>query len=174
VNKKPSKKRRNKIKYPGFEKKYTTRMRQEYLDIDYVDQLNDDEKEWLNRFLEEELNSQFKNDGTDFNKTKAERKKIYDRENARYRDLYGILKNKDNKFNNKKLLNYDSIVPDIENELSKEVNPFSIENAYIDFLDYKEIEAMMLEYDLAMEQFTEETSESQELLQQPTLGPLEP
>jgi hypothetical protein len=161
------KKRRDKVKYPGLNKQYTTRIRQEYLDMDYIDQLSEDDKKWLNRFFEEELNSQFKNDGTDLNKTKEERKKIYDRNNAQNRDLYGSLKNKDNKFKNNKLVNIDSIAGELEIELSEELHPKAIEDAYIEFLDYKQIEAMMLEYELAMEQFNE-TSEVLLQLQQPT------
>jgi hypothetical protein len=160
---------RNKVKYPGFDKKYTTRIRQEYLDsIEYIDQLNEEEKIWMNRFLEEELNSQFQNDGTDFNKTKEDRKKIYDRNNAQNRDLYGNLKNKADKFSNKKLLNYDNVVGEVENELNRwSPDPRHIENTYIDFIESKEIEAMLREYEAAMAAFTE-ASIDQQLWQQVT------
>lgn len=163
---KPKKPRRNRVKFPGLKKQYTTRIRQEYLDFDYLDQLNDEEKAWLNKFVEEELNTQFKNDGTDFNKTKEQRKKIYDRNNKQNSDLYGNLKNKDNKFKNKKLLNYDNISSEIENQLSKDLNPKSVENAIINFLDDQQINEMLEEYDLAMKDFNEEFSEPLELFQQ--------
>src|ERR1019366_3207866 len=106
---KKEKSKRNQTKYPGFQKKYTTRVRQEKLDFDYVDTLPEDAKDFLHKYIEEEINSKFKDDGTDFNQTKEDRKKIYDRNNSSNRCLYGNLKNKANKHNNKKLLNYDSV-----------------------------------------------------------------
>ncbi len=171
-NKKRKQPRRNKVKYPGLNKKYTTRIRQEFLDFDYIDQLSEKDKEWLNKYVEEELNTQFKNDGTDFNITKEERKKIYDRNNHQNSDLYGNLKNKDNKFSNKKLLNYDNIIGDIETHLSKQTDPTYIENTYIDFIEGQEIEAMLREYEAAMLLFNE-VSANQELWQQASQSQLE-
>lgn len=135
MNKK-KKTRRSSVKNPALKKPYTTRVRQEYLDYDYLDQLNEDELEWLNKFTDEYLNDSFKRDGTDIQPYEKYGKDANDRNNARNRCLYGALKNKDNKFQNKKLLNYDNIVGDIENELSREVNPKNIEDAYIEFLDH--------------------------------------
>lgn len=154
-NKKPKKVRRERVKNAALKKPYTTRVRQEYLDYDYLDKLNEEELTWLNKFTEEYLNDSFKRDGTDIQTYEKYGKDANDRNNARNRDLYGALKNKDNKFQNKKLLNYDNIVSDIENELSREVNPLSIENAYIDYLDYKEVEKMLQQYDIAMKDFSE-------------------
>lgn len=168
-NKKPKKVRRDRVKHPALKKPYTTRVRQEYLDYDYLDKLSAEELDWLNKFTDEYLNDSFKKDGTDIQSYEKYGKDANDRNNARNRCLYGALKNKDNKFGNKKLLNYENIVPEIENELSREINPKSLEDAYIEYLDYKEIEDMMQEYEVAMEQFTEETSECSEVLQRPTL-----
>lgn len=125
--------------------------------MDYIDKLTESEKEWMSKFIEEELNTQFKNDGTDLNKTREERKKIYDRNNRQNRDLYGTLKHKSNK-----LVDSSNKAADIEARLSKEINPAAVENTYIDFLNYKEVEEMLLEYDIAMGKFIEETSDTQE------------
>lgn len=148
-------KRRSKIKNAALIKKYNPRIRQEKIDADYLHKLNPDELAWYAKFMEEENNASFQNDGTDFNQTKEERKKIYDRNNAANRCLYGNLKNKANKFNNKKLLNYDNIISEVENELSKEINPNQMENAYLDFIEEKELSVMMKEYETAMSQFIE-------------------
>lgn len=151
----PKKVRRSKVKNAALKKPYTPRVRQEYLDYDYLDQLNDEELSWLNKFTDEWLNASFNHDETDIQSYEKYGKDSNDRNNARNRCLYGALKNKDNKFQNKKLLNYDNIVSDIENELSREMNPKHVEDAYIEFLDYQQIEDMLTEYDLAMEQFSE-------------------
>lgn len=153
--KNPKKVRRDRIKNAALKKPYTPRVRQEYLDYDYLDQLNEEELAWLNKFTEEYLNASFNRDDSDLQPYETYGKDSNDRNNSRNRDLYGALKNKDNKFKNNKLVNYDNMTGDIENELSRDLNPKAIEDAYIEFLDYKEVEAMMLEYDLAMEKFTE-------------------
>lgn len=186
MNKKPKKgkKRRDQTPNAALQKSYTPRVRQEYLDYDYLDQLNAEELAWLNKFTEEYLNASFKRDGTDIQSYEKYGKDSNDRNNSRNRDLYGNLKNKDNKFKNNKLLDYEELANTdgytgegyniVEKELSRDINPRSIEAAYVEFLDYKQVEEMMLEYDLAMEQFSEEVSECQELLQQPTPQPQEP
>lgn len=163
--KNPKRVRRDRVKHAALKKPYTTRVRQEYLDYDYLDQLNEEELTWLNQFTEEYLNGSFKKDGTDIQEYEKYGKDANDRNNARNRCIYGALKNKDNKFQNKKLVNYDNLSNDIENELSKDINPSTIENAYIDYLDYKEVEEMMLQYDEAMKDFNE-VSENLQSFQQ--------
>ena len=162
----PKKPRRDRVKHSALKKPYTPRVRQEYLDYDYLDQLNEEELTWLNKFTEEYLNDSFKRDGSDIQPYEKYGKDANDRNNARNRCLYGALKNKDNKFKNKKLVNYDNMVADIETELSKELNPAAIEDAYIEFLNNQEILAMLEQYDSAMEQFSEEILEDLESYQQ--------
>jgi len=84
--------RRSKAKYGALDPKYAPRVRKEYLDFDYLDQLNPEDKAWLNKFVEEELHASFKNNETDLNQTKEEKRKSYSNNNARNRDLYGITK----------------------------------------------------------------------------------
>ena len=45
--------KRNKDKLPNLKKQFNTGARQDVLDIDYLDQLNDEAKEWLNQFFGE-------------------------------------------------------------------------------------------------------------------------
>lgn len=68
-------------------KKVNLKSRQHLLDFDYLDKLNDEEKDWLNRFVEEEIHANFNHGGEIINPPEA-RKRIYDANNARNRDLY--------------------------------------------------------------------------------------
>jgi hypothetical protein len=91
-SKKKKKTRRSEVKYPALDSSYMPKVRQEYFDLDYLDQLNDEEKEWMNKFMNEELNASFKNDDTDLAQTKEEKRKAYSKNNARNRCLYGVTK----------------------------------------------------------------------------------
>lgn len=124
--------RRSKQKYPALTRKFNSRVRQEYIDYDYLDQLSDEELEFLNKFTEEELNASFKNDETDFNKSKEEKRVIYGKNNARNRCLYGRQRNR---VGATKMLNYEESVGLIENE--QEISSNYVEEALIDFIDSK-------------------------------------
>lgn len=75
---------RKKAKYPAIKKQYNLKMRQDYMDIDYVGgvynedgelvirPLNHEEKEFLNKFYEETVNANFLHD----NELKKIKKKI--------------------------------------------------------------------------------------------------
>lgn len=143
---KEKKTKRSQAKYPALTPKLNSRVKQEKIDFDYLDQLSPSELEWLNKFMEEEMNARFKNDGTDFNQTKEERKKVYDRNNQANRDQYGLVKGRAAS----KLVEYGS---NIEDELSRGVNPSSMENAYLDFIETQELKVILKEYDEAMKAF---------------------
>lgn len=52
------------LKYPAFSKRHNLRIRQEELnDFDYLDKLSEKEKEWMNKFLEEYVNDDFRHSG---------------------------------------------------------------------------------------------------------------
>lgn len=89
---KKKKTRRSNEKYPALKKRFMPKVRQEYLDMDYIDDLNEEEKAWLNKFMDEELNAHFKNDERDITQSKEEKKEIYGKNNARNRCIYGIAK----------------------------------------------------------------------------------
>lgn len=95
--------KRSQAKYPALNPKYTTKVRKEFHDIDYIDQLSDEpklqpdgsymsEKEWMNKFMEEHLNASFKNNEKDLIKDSEKKKKVYNENNSRNRDLYNISK----------------------------------------------------------------------------------
>lgn len=142
--------KRSKAKFPMLVPGLNSRVRQEFLDIDYAHKLNDEEKAFLNKVLAEEIGASFLNDGTDFTTDPVERRKIYTRNNRRNIDQYGLIKAK---VANTKLLNYEDRINMIEEELSRGINVSSIENAYIDFIDGQQIEEMITEYATAMAAF---------------------
>lgn len=160
--KKPAKKRkqykRDKNRFPSLVPGLNARVRRELIaDIDYIDKLNDDEKEWLNKFMSEEVNASFKNDGTDFNQTTDERKVIYDRNNARNRCQYGLIKAK---VANTHLINYEDRLNMVEAHIHTELPASTpIEDVYVDFLTDKKIQEieMIKEYRTFMRNFTEES-----------------
>lgn len=136
--KKSSKKKqtkRSKKKYPYLEKRVNSRVRQEYLDYDYVDQLSDEEKEFLNKFSGEHYGGTFQKDGSDLTANDDEGyRESYNRNNARNRDLYGRVRNK---VGATKLLNYDDTINIVEEHLTRDKNPENLEDAIIDYLDEK-------------------------------------
>ena len=125
-----AKTKRSKQKYPALVKKYNSRVRQEYNDFDYLDQLNEEQLAFLNKFVEEEMNASFKKDGTDFNKTDEERRAIYNKNNARNRCLYGRQRNR---VGATKMLNYEDSVDLIESE--QDYQSDAIEDAMIEYMD---------------------------------------
>lgn len=191
MNKNAKKPPRSQVKNPALKKKYNSRILHEYIDYDYLDQLDEKDLQWLNKFTEEFHKASYKHDSTDihdYNKVLRDEtgaaikddkgkdmtygKDSNDRNNAQNRCQYGNLRNKADRNNNKKLLNYEALVnasdPSNPTELEHPTghNPAIMENAYIDFIESKEIEAMIQEYDIAMEKFSEETSEFLEQHQQ--------
>jgi beta-glucosidase/6-phospho-beta-glucosidase/beta-galactosidase len=129
---KTKKTRRSKHKYPGLMKQYTSKIRREYLDQDYIDKLSDEEKKWLSNFNEEWLGANFNHDGKVLHRTKEEKREIYNRNNARNRDLISQM-NAQNK-----LVATDKVKEMLEKEeLHQHVNPESVEDALIMLIDEK-------------------------------------
>lgn len=129
---KRKKTKRSQLEFPGLVKGATSRIRQEYLDQDYIDQLSPEEKDWLNRFNEEWLGANFKHPGKKIHKGDAARKEIYNRNNARNRDLLGQARAQN------KLMNSEVVKEMLEKEeLTQNVNPDDIENALIEYIDKK-------------------------------------
>lgn len=138
-------------------RKYNPRIRQEYLDQDYLDKLNPEEMAWLAKFMSEWNGASFNHDETDIDQSDEGYKASNDRNNQRNRDLYGMLKNKADKVGgaNRRLVSYESLIPEIEEELSKGMSTDNVENAYINYLDSKQVEQFLMEYDVAMASFKE-------------------
>lgn len=94
------------------------------MDIDYVDQLNQEEKEWLSQFNNEYYGNTLNKDWRKNLHYKEQKKSIYDATNARNRDVF----NKRYKYNE----NENGIV--VPDEYSKYTSP---ESANIEYLDLK-------------------------------------
>lgn len=88
---------RRATKNPGLVNSMHPRSRREYLDGDYYDKLNDEQKAMLSKFLDEYYGGALaKADEpesweNDLHSTEAERKSCWDRTNARNRDLFSLL-----------------------------------------------------------------------------------
>jgi hypothetical protein len=93
-----------------------------------------------------------KDDPNSLHDYEIHRKEIYDRNNARNVDLYGRAKYqvKDKKTGQTfKLVEYDKNTID-EREFR------DVEDAYLDYIEYKEIEEMLMEYEEAMKEYSEQ------------------
>jgi hypothetical protein len=97
--------RRSRYKYSALEKTTNLKTRQDEIDDvkTYFEQLPEgqqevtladgtkkvmDVKEWMNRFMEEEVHADFRHDGAILNKAKKDKKRIYNKNNARNRCVY--------------------------------------------------------------------------------------
>ncbi len=89
ASKSTKKNSRKDIKYPALDPKYNLKTRFEEIDdmASYMDQLNDEEKAWLNAFSSEEVCANFNHGGPKLNDQNdaATRSRIYNRNNARNR-----------------------------------------------------------------------------------------
>lgn len=84
--------RRSKEKYPALKQNLNLKTRYELIDYDYVDQLSDKEKDWLNRFTEEYTNAKYDHEGPKIQKKKKHELESYGRNNARNRCILTLAK----------------------------------------------------------------------------------
>ncbi len=133
---KDKKNKRNQHKYPTLVREVNSRVRQEYMDYDYVNQLSDGEKQWLDDFNKEYYCANVgrqADEGKDnrFIKGRDQVKERTDANNKRNNDLYGNIRNK---VGATKLLNYDDAIGIID-DMSSNRDPDQMEDALIEFLD---------------------------------------
>ena len=90
TTKKPKNNLRARTKYPALRPHLNLKTRFEEISdvLSYVDQLNDKEKAFLNSFISEYVNADFRHEGKILHKSKKAKKKCYDRNNARNRDIF--------------------------------------------------------------------------------------
>lgn len=60
----------------------------DFIDFDYIEKLSPDEADWLNKFSTEYYSANFNNNETDLHQTVIKRRKLYNSNNARDRDVY--------------------------------------------------------------------------------------
>lgn len=142
--------KRSKHKYPSLKRNLNSKVRQEYVDYDYVDgfknystgettirPLNDEEKQFLEDFNNEYYNASVGrqcDEGKDnrFHKSKKLVKERQDANNERQRDLYGRIRQK---VGITKFLNFEDAKDYVETYLNKDKSNDDYEDALIDYLD---------------------------------------
>lgn len=63
VGTKSKRNRRNQSEFPGLDPKLNLKTRSDLVDYDYIDKLNHEEKDWLNRFTEEYVSGKYDHNG---------------------------------------------------------------------------------------------------------------
>jgi len=124
----PSKKTtRGATRLAGLEKRFFSKAKQEYHDFDYINQITDEETLiWLNDFIEEWVGARLNHKGEKkFHENKEDRKRIWDANNARNRDMISIF--------TKVGVN----VPEFVFDLIERVQTESPEDYLIDMIDKK-------------------------------------
>lgn len=146
---KEKKKRRSQVKYPSLDPRYNSKVRQEYIDIDYVDELDDTvknvklpdgtmvtEREYMAIFMKEWNNAgvgkQSEAKKNKFHRNKKLVKEATDRNNHRNNDMLGVTK----ATNLLDKMNYEDLVRKKEWHNRAYVNPNTVEDAMIDYLDH--------------------------------------
>jgi hypothetical protein len=70
---------------------YNSKVRQEFLDYDYLNKLSKEEYDWLAAFTHEDNCANLNHNGDKvFDRDKKTTKKLYDKNNARNRDAFGV------------------------------------------------------------------------------------
>lgn len=80
--------------YPALNAKRQVFNRRDYMDCDYFDQLNEEEKEWMNSFLSETIVTNFNHLGPDLYVDEEDKRQFYRDNNRRNRCMYNIAKSK--------------------------------------------------------------------------------
>lgn len=86
-----TKTRREKDRWPALNPSLNLKIRKELIaDVDYLDKLSDEEKDWLNAFNEEWINASFKHPLQPLHNTPELKSDCYRRNNARNRCQYSM------------------------------------------------------------------------------------
>lgn len=86
--------RRSKSKYPNLNPRFTLKHRQELIDFDYLDKLDEESLKFLNTFVGEWVGASFKKKSdteyceSNLHKTSEQRKELYSNNNKRNHDIY--------------------------------------------------------------------------------------
>ena len=123
--------RRDLSKCTGLQGRFFSKIKQEYHDIDYADKLSAKDADWMGRFMEEYLGARVNHEGPKVHKklhTKKGRKKLFDPNNARNRDIYSQMRAQGRLHQG----NTDVIIEDIQRQYMEAQD---IENRLIDAID---------------------------------------
>lgn len=78
--------RRDRETYSGLKRRFFSKVKQEFHDLDYIHLLDEKAQEFLSHFMNEWLGANTKE--AKLHKTKKDKKKVNDANNARNRDIY--------------------------------------------------------------------------------------
>lgn len=121
------KNKRQRERYPALVQGLNLKIRQEVMDQDYINKLSDEEKDWLNRFNEEYVNTNFNHPGDRVHPKKYKTKKVKATGRRRKIDVY---KQESEKRNNKR--NNDSFSVTKRNGMLKGENRITRPNIPLD------------------------------------------
>lgn len=146
------KQKRKKVKYPSLDPFMNTRIRQEYTDLDYIDELDDTKKthklpngkmvtemEWMAIFMDEWNNAavpkQEEAKKGKLHRSKKRIKECTDRNNLRNNDVYGVAKAR-NRAHHRELATLNKII-----EENNQTGSINVEDAMIDVIDKEKLES---------------------------------
>lgn len=114
--------RRSQSKYPALDPRLNLRTRQEILDYDYIDQLSEKDKQWLNDFSSEYINADFKTNIKEGRKRIHRKKKVEHEKNKHLKKLIVDFTNHIKAFVT--ILNDSQITNTAKSKFKKSVNKF--------------------------------------------------
>jgi maltooligosyltrehalose synthase len=114
--------RRSETKYPALDPRFNLKTRAELIDCDYIDQLNDKEKQWLNDFNNEFVNADFKTNIKEGRKRIHKKKRSEHEKNKHLKKLIVDFLANIKKFIT--ILNESQITNNSKSKLKKSVNKF--------------------------------------------------
>ena len=117
-----------------MKKQYNSKIKHEYLDQDYIEELSEQEKDWLNKFNEEYYGASldYKQLDNNFHNNERLKKDCTDRNNARNRCVYGLAK-ATGRIIDPSMTGLGKVDETVENQ-----SDANIENYVIDYLDSKD------------------------------------
>ena len=118
-------------KYPSLNPLRQVFNRRDLIDMDYIKDLPESAKKWLNGFISETVVTNFDHDGTKLYKTKKDKRKLYSENNKRNIDTYNVAKSSG------KLVSINNVYEEIEGNRSTNNN--NVEDALIELIDSKRI-----------------------------------
>lgn len=123
-------KKRDRLKYPGLKSNTFSRIKQQYHDIDYAEQLSGADARFMSDFMEEWLGARLNHPGKKFHKSKKDRKRCFDMNNQKQRDIYNYLKI----HGTIRDINDRAVLTEIDKK-----TPLSYEDVLIDAIDKKRL-----------------------------------